>query len=485
MAKETWNTHETALYDAHASVIKEELAKNRSEARLLAVEEQDIDDDDEKTPIPIAISFDGTWAKRGFTSNHGMGFVLSASTGKVLDYAVVSKICSQCQQNKSRMTKEEFDLWFQNHDCKGNFAGSSPSMETACAKAIWSKSLEYSVQYKYMVSDGDLKAYNAVWDVYGVCDVCNRYEKMNKKSEEYLAWKNSDNYKTWEDSHMQGTADCCRVIKLDCVGHVQKRLGHALYDLHTKTGKLEDGKPIKGKKGRLTKPAIDKLQKYYGNAIRNNVNKDIQSQEHKNNAICAMQREIKAGLFHSLKLPDKERHKYCPNNLWCHFKRKLSCPDKPHHLDAVFKDLLEPIYDRLSDPSLLERCLPGFNQNRNESINSLVWIRCPKHKWFGCNRVEMAGISAALHFSNGATSKHAVMAKSGIPVGVHTIQGSVRRDQQRVQQASLRVSEQYKKVRQAIRQSKLKAEEERAQKEGVTYKAGAFNDLSSTVGNGK
>ena len=60
MAKETWNTHETALYDAHASVIKEELAKNRSKARLLAVEEQDIDDDDEKTPIPIAISFDGT-----------------------------------------------------------------------------------------------------------------------------------------------------------------------------------------------------------------------------------------------------------------------------------------------------------------------------------------------------------------------------------------------------------------------------------------
>ena len=153
-----------------------------------------------------------------------MGFVLSAFTGEVLDYAVISKVCSQCQQNKSRMTKE-FDAWFQNHDCKGNFEGSSP-------KAIWSKSLEYNVQYKFMVSDGDSKAYNAVWDVYGVCDVCNRYEKMNKNSEEYLSsWKNSDQYKTWEESHMQGTADCCRVIKLDCVGHVQKRMGHALYDL--------------------------------------------------------------------------------------------------------------------------------------------------------------------------------------------------------------------------------------------------------------
>ena len=50
-----------------------ELDKNRSEARLLAIEELGIDNDDEETVVPLAISFDGTWAKRGFTSNHGMG----------------------------------------------------------------------------------------------------------------------------------------------------------------------------------------------------------------------------------------------------------------------------------------------------------------------------------------------------------------------------------------------------------------------------
>ena len=44
--------------------------------------------DEEFTSVPV--SFDGTWAKRGFTSNHGVGFVISADTGKVLDYAVVS-----------------------------------------------------------------------------------------------------------------------------------------------------------------------------------------------------------------------------------------------------------------------------------------------------------------------------------------------------------------------------------------------------------
>ena len=60
MAKETWNTHESVLYDAHVSIIKKELAKNRNEARLLAVEELGTEDVDEETVIPIAISFDGT-----------------------------------------------------------------------------------------------------------------------------------------------------------------------------------------------------------------------------------------------------------------------------------------------------------------------------------------------------------------------------------------------------------------------------------------
>ena len=41
--------------------------------------------------------------------------------------------------------------------------------------------------------------------------------------------------------------DGCKVIKLDCVGHVQKRMGKHLLNLKTRTeGKLEDGKPMGG-----------------------------------------------------------------------------------------------------------------------------------------------------------------------------------------------------------------------------------------------
>jgi len=48
--------------------------------------------------------------------------------------------------------------------------------------------------------------------------------------------------------------------------------------------------------------------------------------------------------------------------------------NKSNDLDPVFPGVehLEHVYDRLSDDKLLERCLPGYTQNPNGSINSLV-----------------------------------------------------------------------------------------------------------------
>ena len=44
---------------------------------------------------------------------------------------------------------------------------------------------------------------------------------------------------------------CPRVHKLDCIGHVKKRMGKALRDLRDERGKLSDGKPVGGKSGIL------------------------------------------------------------------------------------------------------------------------------------------------------------------------------------------------------------------------------------------
>lgn len=50
----------------------------------------------------------------------------------------------------------------------------------------------------------------------------------------------------WETSHDSCEANCSRVNKLDCVGHVQKRMmGKNLIGL-TGRKKLADGKPVGG-----------------------------------------------------------------------------------------------------------------------------------------------------------------------------------------------------------------------------------------------
>ena len=79
--------------------------------------------------------------------------------------------------------------------------------------------------------------------------------------------------------------------------------------------------------------------------------------------------------------------------------------------------------------------------------------------------------SATLHFSAGATAMHEVMARAGLAVGAHTRKtlGKLKR----LKKGS-RINIQ--KYRVAQRQAKHKDEEQRQQKEGTTYRAGAFKE---------
>ena len=98
------------------------------------------------------------------------------------------------------------------------------------------------------------------------------------------------------------------------MGHVQKRLGTALrkYKNDKKGKKLSDGKSVGGK-GRLTDKIIDKMQNYYGKAIRGN----------KGN-LEGMKSSIKAIQHHMIRnenLTLDKQHQYCPRSpdTWCKY----------------------------------------------------------------------------------------------------------------------------------------------------------------------
>ena len=78
---------------------------------------------------------------------------------------------------------------------------------------------------------------------------------------EYFGDGDSKSFQTVRDVYLEDHG--ITVEKKGCVGHVQKRLGTALRKLKKETKGM-------GGKGRLTDAMIDKLQNYYGIAIRGN-----------------------------------------------------------------------------------------------------------------------------------------------------------------------------------------------------------------------
>ena len=109
-------------------------------------------------------------------------------------------------QKKKSLNETEYQEWLEDHHCMGNYSGTSGSMELEAAKCIWRRSLASRVMYKQMITDGDSKAYSAVWDFYGVCDTCRKYETMTESDEEYKKWRSSEEFVTWEQEHLDSTA---------------------------------------------------------------------------------------------------------------------------------------------------------------------------------------------------------------------------------------------------------------------------------------
>ena len=132
-----------------------------------------------------------------------------------------------------------------------------------------------------------------------------------------------------------------KITKLECVGHVQKRVGSRLRKIlqDHKGEVLADGKKLNGK-GRLTAAVINKLQNSFGLAIRQNSEK-----------IYPLKKAVFASLFHNSDLDAVKRHQFCPkgNDSWCKWRRQEDKKVKP-----VF-------IPKLSIPvSVFEKILPVF-----------------------------------------------------------------------------------------------------------------------------
>ena len=100
---------------------------------------------------------------------------------------------------------------------------------------------------------------------------------------------------------------------MECVGHIQKQVGGRLRKLKaTNKQKLSDGKTLGGA-GCLTEKAINKLQNYFGIAVRQSTG----------STVYQLKKAIGAVLFHCSEAKDVEsRHQRCPRTAdsWCKYQ---------------------------------------------------------------------------------------------------------------------------------------------------------------------
>ena len=356
--------------------------------------------------VDTGVSCDGTWQRRGFSSLNGVFAAISIDNGKVLDVEPMSRSCKSCFLKRDLMKTDPtgYVEWRNFHICKYNYIGSASGMEPEGAKRVFDRPItKHNLRYVEFLGDGDSKSFTNV-----------KY-----------------NYPDLE------------IKKLECVGHYQKRVGTRLRNLKKKE------KDFSGR-GRLTDAVIDRLQNYFGVAIRQN-----------SGDMMGMKAGVLATLFHVASSKDNNWHfPHCPtgSNSWCKYNlhiangTKLYKPVPGLPLNIVYK--IRPIFEELSKDSELEKCLHGKTQSSNESFNGIIWERIPKNNYVSLPTLEFGVYDAVANFNIGMKATILIYEGLNMVPGVYALRGCKKLNIKRLWFAEYRINKKHKLRRQILRAKK-------------------------------
>lgn len=412
-------------FSKYNSVVGSSVEDIAQESMKEAVEEAvelNKENPDAQNPRDLTVALDGTWQKRGHTSQNGVITATSVDTGKVIDVVIKSKHC-RCPK---RLKDEHEDM------CRKNYSGSSGGMEVAGVKDIFSRSLQrYNVRYVQYLGDGDSKSFAAV-------------------------------------SELKPYGNDVTITKQECIGHVQKRMGARLRRLKTtmKGQILSDGKPLGGAK-RLTDETINRLQRDYGLAIRQNTN-----------CVEAMEKAVKALYYHNLSTEEKPLHGLCPKgpNSWCKYNKYQGSErvyTHNHSLPEAVMKTIKPIFRDLSTTELLKKCLHGRTQNQNESVNNVIWTRIPKNVFVEIFTLHFGAYDAIATYNKGNIVKCDVLQKLGVTPGKYMVRAMMSMDNERKRNAERKEKECERQARQTMKAVKRRLDDEMSSdSENPSYGAG-------------
>lgn len=339
----------------------------------------------------IDVMFDGTWMTRGRSSHIGVGCIIEVYTGLVIDHVVLSNFCLGCVIGP-KPSDEGYEDWLAEHECQKNIDCGAGRMEVEAALIMFKRSLSKNgLRYTTVMSDGDSRT-------------------MHSLKEE-------------------GVYGFVPIEKKDCINHVCKRMHTSLRSVREK--KKAQGETLGGR-GKLTDQKIRKIASYYGYALRSHAHD-----------VPAMQKAVQATLRHMASTDDGPNHSLCPDgpSSWCKYNRAVANGEEPPaHKDPLpdsVRAALEPIFARLSDEALLERCADGKTQNASECLHSVIWTQASKNQHASLLSVTRAVAEAVSVFNRGRKETNEGIASGlGYTAGNCLLRRSLEKDKKRLKKST-------------------------------------------------
>ena len=217
----------------------------------------------------------------------------------------------------------------------------------------------------------------------------------------------------------------------------------------------------------MTAPVIDKLQNYFGIALRANCT-----------TVENMQNAIWASFFHVASSEKNNYHSNCETSSvsWCQYQRgKMNGTNlyKPGAgISMAVISVVKPMYLDLIKPAQLNKCLHGLTQNQNESFNCTIWDRALKVTYCSYDKMEFAVYDAVSNFNDGRQASVDILQYLNIHPGYHTRVMAFELNKRRKYLAMYKSKESTKKSRKVIRANRKKKYVKQKRNEGTLYKAG-------------
>ena len=121
-----------------------------------------------------------------------------------------------------------------------------------------------------------------------------------------------------------------------------------------------------------------------------------------------MRKAIGAVLYHSSDSSSEERrHLHCPkdNDTWYKWQKDTLTGENKYKekvpIPKANKETFLLIFKDLSDPEFLEKCLHSQIQNVNESLNGIIWQKCPQKPVSIKTSIKIGISSAVLQYNDG------------------------------------------------------------------------------------